>query len=168
MKNFDKDLYHIYENGGMKENRDKRDYTLLPWKTINEVVDIMQYGAKKYSRDNWKKVPSEEYIKASFRHIISHLMEEDYDKESSFSHLSHAICDLIYACENHFPNSNKDHDTTKQMEFDFETPETSQAKEVVAALKHISTLDRQMDTLNNIFNTLDMHELIKDDMYAGW
>lgn len=94
---FDKDLYDKYENGGIKETVNKRDYTLLPFSVIGRVVDIMEYGANKYSRDNWKKVPRDEYLKAGLRHIVAVLEGEETDKESGFNHLDHAVCNMIYA-----------------------------------------------------------------------
>lgn len=97
MNKFNKDLYDKYTNGGVKETHLKRDYTLLPFSVLDEVVDIMDYGAKKYSRDNWKLVPREEYIKAGLRHIIAVLKGEEVDPESGFSHLAHACCNMIYA-----------------------------------------------------------------------
>jgi len=97
---FDKQLYDRYENGGIKETINKRDYTLLPFSVIDDIVDIMAYGANKYNRDNWKLVPREEYIKASLRHITAILKNEEFDVESGFHHLSHAACDIIFAAYN--------------------------------------------------------------------
>lgn len=94
---FNKDLYDKFENGGMKETHDKLDYTLLPWTVLDNVVKIMEYGAIKYGRFNWKKVPRIEYVKAGLRHVTAYLKGETVDKESGFNHLDHACCNMLYA-----------------------------------------------------------------------
>ena len=92
--------FQAYPTGGIKETFNKRDYTLLPWDVINDIVDVMAYGANKYSRDNWKLVPKEEYLKASLRHLIAVVQNETVDEESGHKHLIHAACDVIYAASN--------------------------------------------------------------------
>jgi len=82
--------------GGMKTDNDKLRWDLLPFDVIEEIVDIMTYGAKKYEPNNWKKVEMWRYKAALLRHIVAWWLGEDLDKESGRHHLSHALCNLVF------------------------------------------------------------------------
>jgi len=86
----------VGERGGLKNDANKLDWTMLPFEAIEEILKIMDYGAKKYERDNWKKVEPNRYIAALFRHIVAEIKGEDYDKESGRLHLSHAACCILF------------------------------------------------------------------------
>lgn len=83
---------------GMKFDTGKLDYTLLPWDGVEEIVKVLEFGAKKYDRDNWKHVSNAEvrYMAAAFRHLIAHNNGEKTDSETGLSHLAHASCCLLF------------------------------------------------------------------------
>jgi len=81
---------------GTKFDTDKLDWTLIPWKELEETVKVLEFGANKYSRDNWKKVDSSRYEKAAMRHLISYVTGEKVDPESGKSHLAHIICNALF------------------------------------------------------------------------
>jgi hypothetical protein len=82
---------------GIKYDDDKLDYTLIPFESLEEVVKVLMFGAKKYNRDNWKYVkPKERYLKAALRHLIDYIMGEKIDKESGINHLAHCACCLLF------------------------------------------------------------------------
>lgn len=82
---------------GVKYDNDKLDYTLLPFDSIEEVVKVLMFGAKKYSIDNWKKVnPKERYLKAAFRHLIDYTKGNKIDSDSGYNHLAHCITCLLF------------------------------------------------------------------------
>ena len=83
---------------GMKFDGGKLDYTLVPWDGMDEVVKVLEFGAKKYARDNWKRVEHAEtrYLAAAFRHIIKYNEGEAADTETGLSHLAHATCCLLF------------------------------------------------------------------------
>lgn len=83
---------------GIKYDNDKPQWSLLPFKALKEVVDVLTYGAKKYAPDNWKKVPNakQRYIDAGFRHFTAYAAGEKLDPETGKSHLAHAMCCLLY------------------------------------------------------------------------
>ena len=85
-------------NLGVKYDNDKPQWSLLPFKALREVVDVLTYGAKKYAPDNWKKVPDAKrrYIDAGFRHFTAYAGGEKLDPETGKSHLAHAMCCLLY------------------------------------------------------------------------
>jgi len=81
---------------GMKFDKGKPDYSLLPFAAVDEVVKVLTYGADKYDRFNWEKVEAVRYQAATMRHFSTHMQGEKIDPESGISHLAHAICSLLY------------------------------------------------------------------------
>lgn len=83
---------------GLKLDNGKLDWSLLPFETLEGVVEVLQFGEKKYTRDNWKLVENAEnrYFSALLRHIFRHKAGEKKDIESGLSHLDHAIANLIF------------------------------------------------------------------------
>lgn len=83
---------------GVKYDSGKPQWSLLPFKALTEVVEVLTYGAKKYAPDNWKKVPDarRRYIDAGFRHFTAYASGETHDPETGKHHLAHAICCLLY------------------------------------------------------------------------
>jgi hypothetical protein len=90
------DLVSAAQAMGMKFDDDKRDFTLLPWPAVEEIVKVLEFGAKKYARDNWQKVEADRYVKAAFRHLIDYNQGEENDKESGLSHLAHLGCCVLF------------------------------------------------------------------------
>jgi hypothetical protein len=88
--------FTTFETGGLKQSADKLDWTILPFSVLERTVEIMNYGAKKYTPLNWLKVPKEEYVKALLRHLIAYLTNEEIDPESNHHHIDHLICNAIF------------------------------------------------------------------------
>lgn len=83
---------------GIKNDKDKPRFSLLPLSELNQVIGVLEFGAKKYAPDNWKKVPFSEdrYFDAAMRHILAFRSGERLDKESGKNHLAHAVCCLLF------------------------------------------------------------------------
>ncbi len=84
---------------GTKYDGDKLRWDLLPLEEVEKVVEVLTFGANKYSPDNWRKVenPVERYYAATLRHISDwRIRGELFDKESGLPHLAHAICCLLF------------------------------------------------------------------------
>ena len=83
---------------GVKFDDEKPQWGLLPFKQVEQVVDVLTFGAKKYSPDNWKKVPEAErrYFDAMMRHIAHYKYDSKLDDETGKSHLAHAICCALF------------------------------------------------------------------------
>jgi hypothetical protein len=86
---------------GTKHDNDKPKWDLLPLKLVNETVEVLTYGAKKYLPNNWKVVENgiDRYYAACLRHLTAWRMGEANDPESGYSHLAHAMCNLIFIAE---------------------------------------------------------------------
>ncbi len=83
---------------GMKFDAGKLDYTLVPWDGLEEIVKVLEFGAKKYARDNWQQVENADtrYLAAAFRHLVAYNQGERIDDETGLSHLAHAGCCLLF------------------------------------------------------------------------
>ncbi len=80
----------------------KLPYELLPAKAIEEVVRVLEFGAKKYSPNGWKKLGKsdlQKLIGAALRHIFAYQRGELNDNETRLDHLAHASCDLLFIQE---------------------------------------------------------------------
>ena len=92
------DVAFTKTTAGVKYDNGKPQWSLLPFRALKEVVEVLTYGAKKYAPDNWKKVPDarRRYIDAGFRHLTAYTTGETNDPETGKHHLAHAICCLLY------------------------------------------------------------------------
>lgn len=71
-------------------------WTLLPMRALRKVVDVLEYGAKKYAPNNWKGIERERYVNAAFRHMAALADGEKLDAESGLPHAAHAACCMLF------------------------------------------------------------------------
>lgn len=96
---------------GIKHDSGKPDLSYISLTLMEEVAKVREFGAKKYSRNNW--VLGFQYtrsIAAALRHIMAFNSGEDYDQESNLSHIAHAVCcleHLLNDIKNHPENDNR-------------------------------------------------------------
>jgi hypothetical protein len=83
---------------GKKYDTDKLRFDLLPVKEIEQLVDVLTYGAKKYSDNNWKKVRpfNSRYYGALQRHLSLWRQGIKIDEESGKTHLSMVFCNALF------------------------------------------------------------------------
>lgn len=83
---------------GIKYDNAKLRWSLVPEGVMEEVIQVLEYGATKYAPDNWKHVPeaTTRYYDAAMRHIDAWWQGEGFDAETKRSHLAHAICCLMF------------------------------------------------------------------------
>jgi hypothetical protein len=86
---------------GRKFDGGKLEYGLLPPHALKETVKVLTFGAQKYERDNWQKVPDSKrrYFDALQRHLWAWKEGEEVDPESGIHHLAHAMCCLMFLYE---------------------------------------------------------------------
>jgi len=71
--------------------------------TSAEVANVLEMGAEKYARNNWKKgAPMTETEDSLMRHLLAFHNGEDLDEESGMSHLAHVICNAQFLLENYY------------------------------------------------------------------
>lgn len=86
------------EQVGIKADNSKVRPSLIPWQSMWQILNVLEFGARKYSPDNWKIVPNADarYADAMARHIMAYMGGEKYDPESGYHHLAHAACCILY------------------------------------------------------------------------
>ena len=84
-------------NEGIKHDQDKPNWSLLPLSTVEEVVKVLDHGAKKYAPYNWQRMEDRSrFLSAALRHLSAYQDDEVLDPESDLHHLAHATCNLIF------------------------------------------------------------------------
>jgi len=93
--------YEPAKEEGRKFDGGKLEYGLLPPLALEETVKVLTFGAQKYERDNWQKVPDAKrrYFDALQRHVWAWKQGEQIDQESGIHHLAHAMCCLMFLYE---------------------------------------------------------------------
>jgi hypothetical protein len=91
----------LSEEEGRKDDTGKLRWSLLPWRHVKTVVQVLEVGAAKYGENNWTKVKDRRrrYFDAAQRHLTAWWMGEPVDKEDGLSHLAHAVCCLLFLME---------------------------------------------------------------------
>ncbi len=54
-----------------------------------EVIKALEHGAIKYSRDNFRNVPEQEFLNAAARHLF------EIGESDTGNHYAQAVCDLL-------------------------------------------------------------------------
>jgi len=91
---------------GVKYDGGKPEYDLVPSLALEETVQVLTFGAKKYAPDNWKRVPDgkRRYFSAAMRHMWAWWRGEKLDPETGLNHLAHAMCCLMFLLEKDIAN----------------------------------------------------------------
>lgn len=71
---------------------------IISLKAFTSTADVLEYGAKKYARNNWRKLSPEPLAAADsmYRHIDALLQGEELDPESNLPHLGHIMCNVMF------------------------------------------------------------------------
>jgi len=91
------------KNEGIKHDKDKVDLTYFSQSILEGPARVFEFGAKKYSRNNWKQLENgyERFLQASQRHLASIYDGEWFDNvgdgHSDLPHIDHAIVSLLMA-----------------------------------------------------------------------
>lgn len=85
--------------GGRKDDGGKLPWHLLPYDAVEDIVKVLDFGAKKYAPRNWEKgIVYSRVYGALMRHLVAWWMKENggRDKETGLSHLAHAGCCVLF------------------------------------------------------------------------
>lgn len=88
--------------GTTKETKGKLDPTLIPFRAVEAIVAVREFGNKKYTPESFYEVAPGLLLAAVYRHVAEVLKQEDLmlvDKESGLLHLEHALCSLAGVLE---------------------------------------------------------------------
>ena len=85
---------------GTKHDQGKLRYDLIPPIALEQVVEVLTFGANKYRANDWRK--GFEYSRlfaATLRHLFAWWKRSGTDPETGLSHLAHAACCLLFLLE---------------------------------------------------------------------
>lgn len=82
---------------GLRYNKGKRRYDLLPPDALAVLTDVLTVGAEKYAERNWEAgMPYKDALGSLERHLQAWKAGEDNDKESGLPHLAHVMCNAMF------------------------------------------------------------------------
>ncbi|MEM4710645.1 MAG: DUF5664 domain-containing protein [Candidatus Woesearchaeota archaeon] len=85
------------EEKGLRYNDGKLKWTLIDYNALEPLVEVLEFGTKKYSENNWKKgLYVTDICDSLLRHIYSFLNGENNDKESKLPHIGHILANSMF------------------------------------------------------------------------
>jgi hypothetical protein len=76
--------------------------SLFPWRAVNHVLRVLEFGANKYKPHSWQGVAADRYVDALLRHIVEwadRVRAEGImcpDHESGLPTLAHIACNALF------------------------------------------------------------------------
>ncbi len=81
----------------LRFNKGKAHWSLVDFKSLEPMVEVLEFGAEKYEKWNWcKGMPVSEVSESLLRHMFAFLSGEDKDPESGIDHLGHIMCNAMF------------------------------------------------------------------------
>ena len=103
----------LYTPGNMKTalkregtgNKPQLSYILEFERALDLIAGVMERGAEKYARTNWKGFGPNSglpiLLDSVMRHLKARMNHEVYDKDMGTDHLANAACGLLFALYHH-------------------------------------------------------------------
>jgi len=103
-----------------RANSGKPEWSLVDFEAFEPMVRVLEAGALKYDRDNWRKgnLDKKELLKlwdSFFRHtnaikkgIETNDPEQIYDKDLGINHIGNAMCNLMFLSYHLIENGNQE------------------------------------------------------------
>lgn len=78
-------------------NQGKPQYSMIDLNCLEPCANVLEFGAKKYARDNWKKgMDISKILDSLLRHIARLQAGEYIDPESGLPHIGHIQCNALF------------------------------------------------------------------------
>lgn len=82
---------------GLRDNKNKRKWSLVHFESLEPMVEVLEFGAKKYAPKNWMKgFPLDEILDSMQRHVAALIDGEEIDPESGLPHMGHIQCNAMF------------------------------------------------------------------------
>lgn len=80
-----------------RHNADKLRWSLVHYGSLKPLIEVLMFGAKKYSVDNWKKgFDKRELLDSMQRHVAALMDGQENDPESKLHHIGHIMCNCMF------------------------------------------------------------------------
>lgn len=87
---------------GDRHNAGKLRWSLVDMDALEDMVRVLEFGAKKYADHNWKNgLPNTAICESMMRHMQAFLRGEDTDPESGLPHTGHILCNAMFLAYMH-------------------------------------------------------------------
>jgi len=97
------------EKVALKNDDKKNRVELLSTDAMEDIAEVLTFGAKKYAAHNWRKgFKWSRLIGAAMRHLFAWSRGEDKDPETGLSHLAHCGCCIMFLLEHEKRNLGED------------------------------------------------------------
>lgn len=81
----------------LRFNQGKTKWSLVDFKSIESLPKVLEFGCKKYARDNWKKgLDLKEILDSMSRHLFALMDGQINDPESGLPHTGHIMCNAMF------------------------------------------------------------------------
>ncbi|MDK7375491.1 MULTISPECIES: dATP/dGTP diphosphohydrolase domain-containing protein [Weeksella] len=93
------EVLHRADVGGsaVRYNGEKLRWSLVDFDALEDMVKVLEFGAKKYADNNWKKgLFTTEICESLIRHLTAYMRGEDIDPESGLPHTGHILCNAMF------------------------------------------------------------------------
>lgn len=78
-------------------NTNKPKWSLVDFKSLIPLVDVLEFGAKKYDVHQWKQgLNREEILESTYRHLIELMDNQELDEESKLHHTGHVMANMMF------------------------------------------------------------------------
>lgn len=85
------------EEKALRYNEGKPKWSLVPFKSLEPMVRVLEYGCEKYSKDNWKRgLDDTEILESLSRHLFALMGGEIKDKGSQQHHIGHILANAMF------------------------------------------------------------------------
>jgi len=85
------------QSGGLKYDAEKPPMDLIDRRAMEQLANVLAFGAKKYAAHNWRSgIQYSRLTAAALRHIHAFNDGETFDPESGLPHIAHAMCCLMF------------------------------------------------------------------------
>lgn len=82
---------------GDRFNEGKRKWSLVHFESMEPMIQVLEFGAKKYAPKNWMKgLDPVEILESMQRHLGKLLDGEEIDPESGLHHMGHIQCNAMF------------------------------------------------------------------------
>lgn len=95
LKGVGADAEIVTNAAGGSQSKTLYGFHLIDREALLTLAEVMQYGASRYDRDNWRKIPAEEHMNHMLIHALAHMEGDRQD-----DHLGHMFCRamMFFAC----------------------------------------------------------------------
>lgn len=81
----------------LRYNEGKVQWSLVDFPSLEPMVRVLEFGMKKYAKDNWKKhMDLDKILDSTMRHIAALNSGESIDPESGLPHIGHIMCNAMF------------------------------------------------------------------------